>query len=185
MSLMTRSRTEEVKSRAAKRARQAGDTLTDRIDRTDVADATAEARRRARELADDVSVRARETADKVEARVTSAADSAPEQIGRVIRFILRLVSRLPQLAAAVLGVTARILYRLGDRSAEIAEVPTPRTTERRRGRRKAVLWFVGGFAAGAASGYAASEIMNKGSEEEAPAAAGQVARFPDSETATG
>ena len=82
-------------------------------------------------------------------------------LGSLLRLLVRLVALLPGIGARVLGTVAVVLGRLADRSAEVANVEPPSHTGRRRSRRRAALWFTGGFAAGAAAGYAVCEATRR------------------------
>lgn len=76
------------------------------------------------------------------------------------RFVVRLVAASSGFAATLLGLVSRTLSNLGERSAELADVDTPVQEVRRSGRRRAGLWFAGGFLAGAGVGFAASELRH-------------------------
>lgn len=82
-------------------------------------------------------------------------------IALATRFLVRAVAVGTSVGASSLALMSRVLTSLGTRSAEIAEIETPVAEERRRGRRRAGLWFAGGFVVGAGAGVAAAEYMHR------------------------
>ena len=115
-----------------------------------------------REAAEPRIAKAREAAEPRIAEVREASAPALAQarrgLGALLRLLVRLVALLPDIGARVLGTVAVVLGRLADRSAEVANVEPPSRTGRRR---RAALWFTGGFAAGAAAGYAVCEATRR------------------------
>lgn len=142
---------------------------------------------RARDVSEELADRARGTSEEIAERSRPVLRDVSDRLSRLVRFLLRFTSVLPAVAAKVLGGVATLLHRLGDRADEIADLETPTAIERRRGRRRTVLWFSGGFVAGAATGYAASEFLRKQAPPEpAPMeTVGMTARLPRPEGTSG
>lgn len=146
-------------------------------------DPVAELRDRARELGGDVqgraqeaAARAREASEPAIERVREVSEPAldraievgepvvrrgRDQLVRVLRTIARLAAFVPGLVATVLSALSSGLVRLADRSAEYADVPGPSVRDRRGRRFRTAMWFVGGFAAGTASGYVLNEARHR------------------------
>lgn len=114
------------------------------------------------ELTEDVARVADEAADKAE----SLARGLVSAVGRLIGLLSRLLTVLPAIPSRVLAVLSTLLLRLGTASAEQAGLDTPVVETTKGSRRKAVLWFAGGFTAGAATGYAAAQVVAR--REETP-----------------
>lgn len=146
-------------------------------------DPVAELRDRAREIGDDVqgraqeaAARAREVSEPAIERVREVSEPAldraievsepavrqgRDQLVRALRTIARFAAVVPGLVATALSALSSGLVRLADRSAEYADVPGPSVRDRRGRRLRTALWFVGGFAAGTASGYVLSEARHR------------------------
>lgn len=166
MALLTRSRrSDDPAAEALDRAREVSEQVAERA--RDVRDAAEPRIAQAREAAEPRIARAREAAEPVVERAREASAPAFAQarraLGTVLRLLVRVAALVPGLGASVLGTVSRLLGRLADRSAELADVEPP---SRAGARRRAVLWFVGGFATGAAAGYAVSE-MNRDDHDHA------------------
>lgn len=116
---------------------------------------------RARDVSEELAERARDVSEDLAERSRPLVRDVADRLTQLLRFLLRFTAVLPAVAAKVLGGVAAVLHRLGDRAEAIADLETPTQVERRRGRRRTVLWFSGGFLAGAATGYAASEYLRK------------------------
>lgn len=155
-------------------------------------DPVAELRDRAREIGGDVQGRAQEAAARAREVSEPALERAIEvgepavrqgrdQLVRVLRTIARFAAVVPGLVATALSALSSGLVRLADRSAEYADVPGPSVRDRRGRRFRTALWFVGGFAAGTASGYALSEARHR---REAPGDA-PVRAVPDDPVQSG
>lgn len=172
MALLTRSRSSSPTEEALDRAREVSD---------QVREASGEMVERAREAAEPRIAKAREAAEPRIARAKEVAEPQLERareasrpalaqlrrgIGSVLRLLVRVAALVPGLGATVLGGVARGLGSLADRSAELADVDTPSHASSRTRRRRALLWFTGGFAAGAATGYVVAE-MNRHEDDAA------------------
>lgn len=109
------------------------------------------------ELTDDVARVADQAADKA----GSLARGVVSAVGRLVGLLSQLLTILPAIPSRVLALLSTLLLRLGTASAEQAGIDKPVVESSRRSRRKAVLWFAGGFTAGAATGYTAAQIVAK------------------------
>ena len=94
------------------------------------------------------------------AALPNAVEDAPEvvrnlagSIKDLIQAGLRVLAIVPTFISKVLAIVARILHRLGDRSAELAQVPTS-TDRQASSRRVGVLLFLAGAGVGTAAGVA-------------------------------
>jgi len=120
----------------------------------DTKDLTKDTKDLAKDLTKDVSRIADEAADKA----GSLARGVVSVLGRLIGLVAQLLTVLPAIPSRILAVVSTMLLRLGTASAEQAGLAPPVVDTRRGSRRKAILWFAGGFTAGAASGYAAAQL---------------------------
>lgn len=124
---------------------------------TSARDAAEEAAARAldvgAELGDHARRAAAEAADAVGDAVEPAWLQLASTVKNLVQAVLRVVAFIPSLVSKVLAVVARVLHVLGDRSAELAHVPTTTqpTSSRRRGH---LVWFGLGAVAGTAAGVA-------------------------------
>lgn len=168
MALLTRSRSRSTADRASEAAAEAieraRDVAAPRVERAREAtaptvewarEATAPAVARAREVAAPTVERAREASRPALAQLRSA-------IATILRMAVRVAALLPGLGAQVLEAVATLMGRLADTSAQIAHVEPPSKV----GRRRAGLWFAGGFVAGAAAGYVAHEYLSRDDYDE-------------------
>jgi len=155
------------------------------------ADRVSEARERALEASRQVAARARDVGDDVAEHAHDAAIAAREAaapvverareasdrrimplLGQIIRRIMQLAALGGSIAARVLVVISRLLgslasesERLADETARRVDVPSPARSSRWARRRRATLIFVGGFAAGTATGYGIAELRRRSMEE--------------------
>lgn len=174
MALLTRSRSRSTADRASEAAAEAIERARDvagpRVERAREAtaptverardaaaptvewarEATAPAVERAREVAAPTVERAREASRPALAQLRSA-------VATILRMAVRVAALLPGFGARVLEAVATLMGRLADTSAQIADVEPPSKV----GRRRAGLWFAGGFVAGAAAGYVAHEYLSR------------------------
>jgi hypothetical protein len=172
MALLTRSRSSSPTEEALDRARDLSEQLREAsgevVERA--REATEPRIAKAREAAEPQIVRAKEAAEPQLERAREASRPVLAQvrraIGTVLRLLVRIAALVPGVGAQVLEVVARGLGSLADRSAELADVDTPSHASRRSRRRRAALWFTGGFAAGAATGYVVAE-MNRHEDDAA------------------
>lgn len=159
-----RERARDTSEQLAARAREAREASEPAIERA------REATERAREASEPAIERAREATERAREASGPALERAREasapllaqlvpQLRRLFSLLARLASYLPGIGSRVLGWFAWALGALADRTAQVADVKPPRTIARRGRRRRAVLWFTGGFAVGAAAGYAANELL--------------------------
>jgi hypothetical protein len=155
MPLLTRKPSDDIRDRAreagdeiADRARRMGHTVAERIDE-------AELREQARAASD----KARERADEAAGTVRSLLSRLASLLAMLVRLGFRIAAVGPGMASKALDVFAQVLHRLGDQSEALARGETPRNATRRRNRRRAALWFAGGFTAGTATGYAVAEVL--------------------------
>jgi hypothetical protein len=199
MALLTRSRrrsdpaaealdrAREVSEQVAERARDvSGDAVERASEVAERARAAAEPRiARARDVAEPQIARAREAAGPAVARAREASEPALAEasaaLGSALRMLLRVVALLPQVGARVLAGLSGLLSGLADRSAELADVPPPSRVGRRR---RALLWFVGGFATGAAAGYAVSELTRQDAHDQLDQEPWQPTAVPDTPDTT-
>lgn len=156
MALMTRRRHEpDPVAELRDRAREIGG---------DVQGRAQEAAARAREVSEPAIERVREVSEPALDRAIEVGEPAVrqgrDQLVRALRTLARLAAFVPGLVATVLSALSSGLVRLADRSAQYADVPGPSVRDRRGRRLRTALWFVGGFAAGTASGYALSEARH-------------------------
>lgn len=180
MALLTRSRSRSTADRASEAAAEAIERARDvagpRVERAREAtaptverardaaaptvewarDATAPAVERAREVTAPTVERAREASRPALAQLRSA-------VATILRTVVRVAALLPGLGAQVLEGVATVMGRLADTSAQIAHVEPPSKTGRRR---RAALWFAGGFVTGAAAGYVAHEYLSRDHDDE-------------------
>lgn len=124
----------------------------------------ADAAERAREASGPALQRAREVSEPALERAREASEPALSQLlvllRRLLGVVVRVASLLPGIASRVLAWVAGALGTLADSTAAVAEAERPSTAARRGRRRRAALWFTGGFAVGAAAGYAACEMRS-------------------------
>lgn len=113
------------------------------------------------ELTEDVARVADEAVDKA----GSLARGVVSAVGRLVGLLSQLLTILPAIPSRILAVLSTLLLRLGTASAEQAGIDAPVVESRGSSRRKAVLWFAGGFTAGAATGYAAAQVAAKRDED--------------------
>jgi hypothetical protein len=118
-------------------------------------DARRDARLDAHELTEDVARVADEAAEKA----GSLARSVVSAIGRLVGLLSQLLTVLPAVPSRILAVVSTLLLRLGTASAEQAGLDRPVVDTSKRTRRKAIMWFAGGFTVGAASGYTAAQVV--------------------------
>lgn len=163
MALLTRSRPRSSADRASAAAAEAIERARDvagpTVERAREAaaptvdwarEATAPTVERAREVAGPTVDRAREATGPALAQLRSA-------IATFLRMVVRVAALLPGFGAQILEAVATLMGRLADTSAQVANVPPPSKV----GRRRAGLWFVGGFVTGAAAGYVAHEYLSR------------------------
>lgn len=206
MALLTRSRSrpdpveqvvDQVRGRArearevAERAREASGPALERA--REVSEPALERARevsgpaldRAREVSGPALERAREVSEPALERAREASAPAFSQLVALLRRLLGLVARvasvLPGIASGLLAWLAGALGSLADSTAAVAEAERPSTVARRGRRRRAALWFTGGFAVGAAAGYAACELGHREPDDEWDEADGPTA-VPDAPT---
>lgn len=110
---------------------------------------------RAREVTAPTVERAREASRPALAQLRSA-------IATLLRMVVRVAALLPGVGAQVLQAVATLMGRLADTSAQIAHVEPPSKV----GRRRAGLWFAGGFVTGTVAGYAAHEYLTRACEHD-------------------
>lgn len=165
MPLLTRTRSssdpvEQVVEQVRGRAREAREVGLEAAERA--REASGPALERAREASGPALERAREVSEPALERAREASAPALSQLFVLLRRLLgtlvRVVSLLPGIASRGLGWLSGALGTLADSTAAVAEAERPSQLARRRRRRRAVLWFSGGFAVGAAAGYAACEM---------------------------
>lgn len=165
MSLLTRTRRPTdragaVATDAIERAREAAGPAVERA-----REATGPAVERAREATGPAVERAREATAPAVDRAREASRPALAQlrsgVATVLRLVVRLAAIVPGVGARVLQGIATVMGRLADSTAEIAHVEPPSKVGRRRSRRRAGLWFAGGFVTGAAAGYVGHELMTR------------------------
>lgn len=142
-------RARETAAPAVERAREATAPTVERA-----LDAAGPAVERVRDAAGPAVERAREASRPALAQLRSAVAS-------VLRLVVRLAALVPGIGARVLQGVATAMGRLADTSAQIAHVEPPSRVGRRRSRRRAGLWFAGGFVTGAAAGYVGHELMTR------------------------
>lgn len=107
----------------------------------------------AQELTEDVARIADEAAD----RAGSLARGLVSALGRLVGLLSQLLTVLPAIPSRALAILSALLLRLGTASAEQAGIAAPVVEAPSQRRRRAVLWFAGGFTAGAATGYVAAQ----------------------------
>lgn len=185
MALLTRPRrTGDPTAEAIEKAREVSEQVADRAREVggEALDLAGEAAGRARVAAEPHLARAREATEPAVARAREASEPALAQVrsvvGTVLRLVVRLVALLPGIGAQVLETIASVLGTLADRSAEAAHVPPPSRVGRRR---RAALWFVGGFASGAAAGYAVARATAHDHHDHAVDAPWQPTAVPDAD----
>lgn len=165
MALLTRSRRSSEPTETLDRAREVSEQVAGRAREVsaEALERAVEAADRARDAAEPRLVRARDVAEPAVVRAREASGPALARlrwaVGAVLRVLVRVIALAPGIGAQVLETVARLLGRLADRSAQLAQVTPPPPRRRRAG-----LWFAGGFVAGAAAGYAVSEMRHGGHE---------------------
>lgn len=114
----------------------------------------------AREFLADAGDRARDTAEVARDRLADAAEAVEPGARRVsstvaggARTALASVSFLPAVLSSVLGFLATLTGSLAERGREVAHRVEPPASVKRRSKLRTLLWFVGGFGAGTATGW--------------------------------
>lgn len=123
-------------------------------------------------------------ADEAAEKAGSLARGVVSAVGRLVGLLSQLLTVLPAVPSRILAVISTLLLRLGTASAEQAGLDRPVVDTSKRSRRKAVMWFAGGFTAGAATGYAAAQVVAK-REDTGPANVTALPERRDGAGATG
>lgn len=131
--------------------------------------------------ANDFTDEATKVAGDVADKATSVFRTLASLLGRLFKALSQLLTVLPAVPSKVLATFATLLLRAGQASAESAGIEPPVVEPRSRGRRRAALWFLGGFTAGGAAGYAAAQYQAQ--REQGPPA--QLMTMPDRNDGTG
>lgn len=128
---------------------------------------------RAQEAAYEAAAVARERAGELAEAMEPTARQVSDQVNAAARRAVGVASTLPAVLSGVLGVLAKLLGDVAEQGRVLAHRVEPPRSVRRRSRLRAVLWFAGGFAAGAATGWVLHDRLQAGSaaslpEEERP-----------------
>lgn len=130
------------------------------MSRTDTAHRMAERLEPARELLAEAGEKARDGADIARERMADVADAVEPGARRVsssvaggARTVVASLSFLPAVLSQLLSLLAGLTGGLAERGREVAHRVEPPASVKRRSRLRLVLWFLGGFGAGTATGW--------------------------------
>ncbi|MBW3621205.1 MAG: hypothetical protein KY461_13250 [Actinobacteria bacterium] len=143
------------------------------MSRTDTAHRVADRLEPARDLLAEAGGRAREGAGIARERMADVAEAVEPGARRVsatvaggARTALSSLSFLPAVLSQVLTLLAGLTGGLAERGREVAARIEPPASVKRRSRLRTLLWFLGGFGAGTATGWVLHARMQ---EHPAPA----------------
>lgn len=117
------------------------------------------ARERAAEASELARERATEAAHAVEPVVRTVGDKASS----AAKTLLTILLPLPAVLAKVLGLLSNVTGGLVEHGRELADRVEPPAAAKRRSKLRTGLWFLGGFGAGAATGW----VLHARTHEEA------------------
>lgn len=133
--------------------------VSDRIEaaRGRAVDVTETARDRATELAGTARDRAGDLAHDLEPKARDLGD----RVSGVFRTLLAVLLPLPTVLSKVLGVLSNLSGGVAERGRELADRVEPPKSSKRRSKLRTALWFLGGFGAGAATGWVVHARMHE------------------------
>lgn len=138
---------------------RAAEHLEDRLERA--RDRLADAGERARGTVEVARERGAEVVAEVAETVEPRARQAGAAVAGGARTAVSSLAFLPAVLSQVLTFLAGLTGGLAERGREVAYRVEPPTSVRRRTRTKLVLWFLGGFGAGTATGWVLHARMHE------------------------